>query len=162
VALILSRQNLPTLDRTKYASAAGVARGGYVLADPPGGAKPDVILIGTGSELSLCVTAYEQLTAAGKRVRVVSLPSWELFDQQDEAYRHSVLPPEVASRVAVEAGVSQGWERYLGPNGRFIGMTGFGASAPAPALFKHFNITVERIVAEAQVVAGLTTTKGAS
>jgi transketolase len=149
VALILSRHNLPTLDRSKYAPASGVARGGYVLADPPGGAKADVILIGTGSELSLCVGAYEQLTAAGKRVRVVSLPSWELFDEQDEAYRRSVLPPEVTARVAVEAGVSQGWEKYVGPTGRFVGMSTFGASAPVSALFKHFGFTVERVVAEA-------------
>jgi transketolase len=149
VALVLTRQNLPTLDRTKYASAAGLARGGYVLADPPGGAKPEVILIGTGSELSLCVGAYEQLTAAGKRVRVVSLPSWELFDEQDEAYRRSVLPPEITARVAVEAGVSQGWEKYIGQSGRFVGMSTFGASAPATALFKHFGFTVERVIAEA-------------
>ena len=149
VALILSRQNVPTLDRTKYAAASGVVRGGYVLADPPGGAKPEIIFIGTGSELSLCIAAYEQLTAARKRVRVVSLPSWELFDEQDEAYRRSVLPPDVANRVAVEAGIAQGWEKYIGPAGRFVGMTSFGASAPVAALYKHFNITVERIVAEA-------------
>lgn len=153
-ALVLSRQNVPTLDRTKFAPAAGTARGGYILADATAG-TPDVILIGTGSEVSLCVTAYEQLAAAGVRVRLVSMPSWELFDEQDQAYRDQVLPPAVTARVAVEAGLRMGWDKYLGPRGRFVGMSSFGASAPAGTLYKHFGITVERIVAEAQAaVAG--------
>jgi len=148
-ALVLSRQNLPTLDRTRYAPAAGAARGAYVLGDAAGG-KPDVILIGTGSELSLCVQAFEQLVAAGVKARVVSMPCWELFDRQDAAYRESVLPPGVTARLAVEAGIEQGWERYLGPAGRFVGMHGFGASAPAGALMKHFGFTVENVVAQAK------------
>ena len=110
VALILTRQALPTLDRTKYASAAGVARGGYILADAEGG-KPEVILIATGSEISLCVNAYEKLKQQGVRARVVSLPCWELFEHQDESYRNQVLPPEVTARVAVEQAASLGWAR---------------------------------------------------
>ncbi len=153
VVLVLSRQNLPTLDRAKFAPAAGTARGAYVLADAPGGA-PELILIGTGSEVSLCVQAHEQLTAAGIRARLVSMPSWQLFDEQDEAYRHSVLPPSVTARIAVEAGVEQGWEKYLGPQGKFIGMHGYGASAPAAAVFKHFGFTPENIVAQAKSLLG--------
>jgi transketolase len=117
------------------------------LAEAKGG-QPDVILIGTGSELSLCVAAYEQLAAEGVRARLVSMPSWHLFDEQDEAYRKSVLPPNVTARVAVEAGVEQGWEKYLG----FIGMTTFGASAPASDLFKHFGFTVDHVVSEAKAL----------
>jgi transketolase len=153
VVLVLSRQNLPTLDRTKFAPAAGTARGAYTLADAPGG-TPELILIGTGSEVSLCVQAYEQLTAAGIRARLVSMPSWQLFDEQDEAYRHGVLPPNVSARIAVEAGVEQGWEKYLGPQGKFIGMHGYGASAPAPAVFKNFGFTPENIVAQAKALLG--------
>ena len=149
VALVLSRQNLPTLDRSKFASAAGTAKGAYVLVDATNG-KPDVILIGTGSELTLCVQAYEQLTKEGVAVRVVSMPSFELFERQDSAYRNSVLPPSVLPRVAVEAGIRQGWEPYIGPSGRFVGMDSFGASAPAGVLYKHFGITAERVIAEAK------------
>jgi transketolase len=149
VALILTRQNLPTLDRTKYASASGLAKGAYVLADAAGG-KPRVILIGTGSEVSLCVAAYEQLTAQGVAARVVSMPSWELFEMQDEDYRRSVLPPDVTARVACEAAVRQGWDHYIGSTGRFVGMHTYGASGPGPACFKHFNITAEHVVAEAK------------
>jgi transketolase len=145
-ALVLTRQNLPTLDRTQFASAAGLQRGGYVLADAPGG-KPEVILIGTGSEVSLCVAAYEKLSAEGVKVRVVSLPSWELFDAQSAEYRDSVLPPDVTRRVAVELGVKQGWEKYIGRCGQFVGMCGFGASAPIGVLLKHFGITVENVTA---------------
>jgi len=152
-ALVLTRQNLPTLDREKYAPAAGVHRGGYVLADAPD-ALPEVILIGTGSELSLCVEAHEQLTAEGIKARVVSLPCWELFEEQSPAYRDEVLPPEVTARVGVEAGVALGWERYLGPAGRFIGMSGFGASAPYKELYEHFGITVENVVAAAKQILG--------
>ncbi|MGD0517498.1 MAG: transketolase [Thermoguttaceae bacterium] len=145
-ALVLTRQNLPTLDRTKYAAAAGLKRGGYILADAPSG-KPEVILIGTGSEVSLCVGAYEKLVAEGIQARVVSLPSWELFDEQPKEYRDSVLPPAVTRRVAVEAGVVQGWEKYIGDNGKFIGMSGFGVSAPVGVIMKHFGFTVENIIA---------------
>ena len=148
-ALVLSRQNLPTLDRARYAAAAGTARGGYVLADSPDG-PPQVILIGTGSELALCVAAYEQLAAEGVRARVVSLPCWELFDAQPDEYRREVLPPGVTARVAVELGIEQGWEKYLGPRGRFLGMCGFGASAPVGVLLKHFGFTVEHVVALAK------------
>jgi transketolase len=149
VALILTRQNLPTLDRAKYAAASGLARGAYVLADAEGG-KPEVILIGTGSEVSLCVEAYEKLKASGVKARVVSMPSWELFDEQDAAYQASVLPAEIEARVAVETGALQGWQKYLGPKGQFVGMKGFGASAPGGVLAKYFGFTVENVVAHAQ------------
>jgi transketolase len=148
-ALVLTRQNLPTLDRAKYASAAGVERGGYVLADAPDG-KPEVILIGTGSEVLLCMAAYEELAAEGVKARVVSLPCWELFDAQPAEYRDAVLPPGVTRRVAVELGVKQGWQRYIGRNGTFIGMCGFGASAPVGVLLKHYGFTVENVVAAAK------------
>ncbi|HEX7449891.1 MAG TPA: transketolase [Pirellulales bacterium] len=147
-ALVLTRQNLPTVDRGKYGSAAGVARGGYVLADA--GGRPDVLLLATGSEVALCLSAYEQLAAEGIKARVVSMPCWELFDEQDLQYREQVLPSGVTARVAVEAGVRQGWERYLGPSGRFLGMKGFGASGPAGQLFKHFGFTVENVVSLAK------------
>ncbi len=129
-ALVLSRQNVPTLDRTKYAAAAGASKGGYVLADAAGG-QPDVILIGTGTELPLCVEAYEKLTSEGVKARVVSLPSWEIFDAQPRSYRDEVLPPNVTRRVAVELGAEQGWCKYLGPNGRFLGMKSYGARRPS-------------------------------
>ncbi|MBU4270757.1 MAG: transketolase [Planctomycetes bacterium] len=144
-ALVLTRQNLPTLDRAKYAPADGLHRGGYVLADSPDG-RPEVILIGTGSEVSLCAAVYEKLLADGVQARVVSMPCWELFDVQPAEYREAVLPPEVTRRVAVELGVRQGWEKYIGPSGTFIGMSTFGASAPACTLLEHFGITVENIV----------------
>jgi transketolase len=152
-ALILTRQNLPTLDRTKYAAAEGLRRGGYVLADAPGG-KPEVILIGTGSEVSLCVDAYEKLAAEGIKARVVSLPCWQLFDAQPADYRDSVLPPTVTRRVAVEMGIKEGWEKYIGSSGSFIGMCGFGASAPAGALLKHFGFTAENVIAAAKKLCG--------
>ena len=151
--LVLSRQAMPTLDRSKYARASGVAKGAYVLADAPGG-KPDVILIGTGSELSLCVSAYEKLAAEGIQARVVSMPSWELFDKQETAYKESVLPPSVAARVSVEMGATFGWERYTGTKGRNIGMHRFGASAPIKDLLKYFGFTVDHVVAEAHAVLG--------
>jgi transketolase len=159
-ALVLTRQNLPTLDRAKYASAAGLERGGYVLADAPDG-KPEVILIGTGSEVSLCVAAYEKLAAEGVKARVVSLPCRELFDAQPADYRDAVLPPGVTRRVAVELGVKQGWQRYIGGNGTFIGMCGFGASAPVGVLLKHYGVTVENVVAAAKQI-GLRTTPASS
>jgi transketolase len=123
-----------------------------VLAEVERGAQPELILIGTGSEISLCVQAYERLIAEGVRARLVSMPCWELFDEQDDAYRDSVLPPGVTARIAVETGVRQGWDKYLGPGGGFIGMSGFGASAPASALFKHFGFTPENIVAQAKLL----------
>jgi transketolase len=150
VSMVLTRQALPTLDRNKYASATGVAKGGYVLGDSQG--KPDLIFIGTGSELSLCVAAYEKLTAEGIRVRVVSLPSWELFEKQTQAYRDSVLPPDVRARVSVEAGSVFGWERYVGLDGAILGMTTFGASAPAKELFKKYGFTVEHVLEAARGV----------
>jgi len=146
--LVLTRQPIPTLDRTKYAPAAGVAKGAYVLADSPGG-KPDVILIGTGSELSLCVDASEKLRAEGVKVRVVSMPSWEIFEEQDQSYKESVLPSDVTARVSVEMASTVGWARYTGLKGRNIGMHSFGASAPLKDLLKHFGFTVDKVVAEA-------------
>jgi transketolase len=149
VLLALSRQPLPTLDRSRYGSAEGVARGGYVLADAPGG-RPDVILIGTGSEVTPCLAAADRLAKDSIAVRVVSLPSWELFDQQDDAYRESVLPKAVAARVAVEAGAIRGWERYAGVDGAVIGMRRFGASAPLRDVMKAFGFTAEHIAAVAK------------
>jgi len=154
VTLVLTRQNLPTLDRTKYAPASGVAKGAYVLADAPGG-KPQVILLGTGSELSLCVEAYEKLKSEGIAARVVSMPSWSIFEEQDAAYKESVLPAEVTARVSVEMAATFGWERYTGSKGRNIGMHRFGASAPLKDLLKYFGFTVEKVVAEAHAaIAG--------
>jgi transketolase len=143
--IVLSRQNLPTLDRTKFAAAAGVAKGGYVLIDANDG-KPEFILIASGSEVGICVEAWERLTAAGKKVRVVSLPCFELFEEQPSEYREQVLPANVKKRIAVELGVEQGWKKYTGDQGIFIGMNYFGASAPAPQLMKHFGITSDNII----------------
>jgi transketolase len=143
-ALVLSRQAMPTLDRTRYAPASGVARGAYVLVDPSRG-EPEVILIGTGSEVSLCVAAYEQLTADGVRARVVSMPSWELFERQPEAYRESVLPPRIMARVAVEQASTFGWSAYVGPLGEVIGMHTFGASAPLKSLIEKFGFTPDAV-----------------
>jgi transketolase len=152
-ALILTRQALPTLDRTRYAPASGLARGAYVLADAPGG-KPDLLLLATGSEVSLCLAAHEQLTKAGVKSRVVSMPSWELFDDQTAEYRDTVLPPSVTARVAVEQASSLGWERYVGTRGRVIGMSTFGASAPLKELQKKFGFEPERVIAAAHEVMG--------
>jgi transketolase len=147
--LVLTRQALPTLDRTRYASAAGVARGAYVLADAKPG-TPEVILIGTGSEVGLCVEAYETLAREGVAARIVSMPSWDLFEAQDEAYRGSVLPPGVTARVSVEAASPVGWDRYVGRDGAKIAMNGFGGSAPAKDLFKKFGFTPDKVVAAAK------------
>jgi len=147
--LVLSRQRLPTFDRKRYASASGVARGAYVMADPESG-KPDVILIGTGSEIALCTEVYETLKQEGISARVVSMPSWELFEQQDQAYRDSVLPPEIAARVSVEAGSVIGWDRYVGMAGAKIGMHSFGASAPIKDLLTKFGFTPEKVLAAAK------------
>jgi transketolase len=152
-ALVLSRQAMPTLDRTKFAKASGVAKGAYVLSDAPGG-KPDVILIGTGSELALCVAAQEKLAAEGVQARVVSLPSFELFERQDAAYKESVLPSAVTARVSVEMASTFGWERYIGAKGRMVGMHTFGASAPLKDLLKKFGFTVENVVAAAKESMG--------
>jgi transketolase len=155
--LALSRQPLPTLDRSKYASAAGVARGAYVLADAPGAhseALPQVILIATGSEVSLAVEAHEKLRADGVRSRVVSMPSWELFECQSPEYRDSVLPPAVTARVAVEQGSTLGWERYVGSAGRVIGMKTFGASAPLKELQTRFGFEPDHVAAAAKELLG--------
>src|SRR5215510_13664579 len=148
IALILSRQPLPTVDRAKYAAASGLRQGGYVLADSDG--TPEVILMGTGSELQLCVAAHEQLKAQGVKSRVVSLPCWELFERQTQEYRDSVLLPAVRARVAVEAGTSLGWRRYTGIDGRIIARRDFGASAPLKELLKQFGFTVEKVVEAAR------------
>jgi len=145
VALILTRQALPTIDRSKYAAASGVAKGAYVLADPPSG-KPQVLLLATGSEVSLCMGAYEQLAAEGIAARVVSMPSWEIFGQQTDAYRDSVIPPDVTARVSVEQASTFGWQRFTGLAGERIGMHTFGASAPLKELQKKFGFTVESVV----------------
>ena len=147
--LVLSRQALPTLDRTRYAAATGVARGAYVLADAAGGA-PEIILIATGSELALAVAAHETLVAGGPRCRVVSMPSWDLFEQQDAAYRESVLPAAVTRRIAIEQASTFGWERYVGSAGRVVGMHTFGASAPLAALQRKFGFEPEGVVAIAR------------
>jgi transketolase len=151
--LVLSRQALPTIDRTRYASAEGVRRGGYVLADAEGG-SPEVLLLATGSEVSLCVEAYERLKQEGVRARVVSLPSWEIFEHQDREYRESVIPPEVTARVAVEQASSFGWHQYVGPEGRVIAMRTFGASAPLKELQKKFGFTVDAVVEAAREQLG--------
>src|SRR5881396_4180358 len=147
--LALSRQPLPTLDRSRYAPASGVTHGAYVLADTPGG-NPEVILIASGSEVGLAVQAHETLLAEGIRSRVVSMPSWDLFEHQAQEYRESVLPPEVQARVAVEQASTFGWERYVGDKGRVIGMTTFGASAPLKELQKKFGFEPDRVVAVAK------------
>src|SRR5208282_1023298 len=147
-ALALSRQPLPTLDRSKYAAASGVARGAYVLADAPDG-DPEVILIGSGSEVILCIQAHEKLLAEGVRSRVVSMPSWDIFEHQTREYRDSVLPPDVTARVAVEQASTLGWERYVGAEGRVIGMHTFGASAPLKELQNKFGFEPDRVVAVA-------------
>ncbi len=151
--LVLTRQAMPTFDRTKFAPAAGVAKGAYVLAEAPGG-KPDVILMGSGSEVSLCVEAGEKLNAAGIKARVVSMPSWELFERQDAAYKESVLPASVSARVSVEMASTFGWERYVGLKGKMIGMRSFGASAPLKDLLKKFGIEADKVVAAAKEVLG--------
>ncbi len=149
VALILSRQNLPTLDRNRYASAVGVSRGAYVLADPPQG-RPQILLMASGSEVPLCVEASERLQSEGIRARVVSMPSWELFESQDAGYREEILPPEVKARISVEQASTLGWARYVGIEGCTIGMETFGASAPLEALTEKFGFTTDRIVLEAK------------
>jgi len=150
-ALVLTRQNLPTLDRSKYA-AADVSKGGYILVDCEG--EPEVILMATGSELHIALAAHETLTADGVKSRLVSMPCCELFDEQDEAYRNSVLPASVTARVAVEAGIAQSWDKYLGFQGKFVGMSTFGASAPFQELYETFGITPEKVVEAARASIG--------
>jgi transketolase len=148
-ALILSRQKLPVLDRTLYAPAEELKRGGYTLWESSPG-TPDLILIGTGSEVHLALTAGEELSADGFHVRVVALPSWKLFDRQPLEYRESILPSTVRARIAVEAGITLGWEHYVGRDGITVGMNTFGASAPASVLYERFGITKKAIVAHAK------------
>jgi transketolase len=151
--MVLTRQAMPTLDRTKYAPVSGVTKGAYVLADAASG-KPDVILLASGSELGLCVAAYEKLTSEGVKARVVSMPCWELFEQQDAAYKESVLPGNVTARVSVEMESVFGWDRYVGPKGKSIGMHSFGASAPLKDLLKKFGFELDNVLAAVKEVLG--------
>jgi transketolase len=153
VVLVLTRQALPTVDRSKYASASGVAKGAYILAEAQGG-KPQAILMGTGSEVSLCLAAYETLTSQGVKVRVVSMPSWDIFEHQSREYRDSVLPPDVTARVSVEQASILGWDRYVGSKGKIIGMHTFGASAPLKELQKKFGFEPNAVVAAVKEVIG--------
>jgi transketolase len=147
--LVLTRQALPTIDRSKYAPAFGLAQGAYILADAPDG-KPDVLLLASGSEVAMCLEAHERFKAERIKTRVVSMPSWELFDDQPRAYRDSVLPPEVTARVSVEKASTFGWARYVGATGQSIGMHSFGASAPLKELVKKFGFTLEHVVGAAR------------
>jgi transketolase len=151
--MVFSRQAIPTLDRTKYAAASGTAKGGYVLADADGG-KPDVILMATGTELQWAVGAYEKLKAEGIKARVVSMPCWKLFDQQDAAYKESVLPSSVTARVSIEMAATLGWERYVGLKGKTIGMRTFGASAPLKDLLKKFGFDTDHVFTAAKELLG--------
>jgi transketolase len=146
--LIFSRQNLPVLDRSVYSAASGTQKGGYILWESA--PNPELILIATGSEVSLTLKAAQKLAENGTKVRVVSLPSWEIFDRQPREYHESVLPSAVTARIAVEAGIKLGWEHYVGMQGKIIGMETFGASAPAAVLYEKFGFTVEKIIATVQ------------
>ena len=152
VGLMLTRQNLPTIDREKYAPASGIARGAYVLADASDGATPDVILIGTGSEVPLVLEAHERLVAEGVRSRVVNMASWQLFQKEDDSYRDSVLTPACRRRLAVEAGVTLGWHRWVGDGGEVIGLDHDRASAPAAVLFDQFGFTADNVYARAKAL----------
>jgi transketolase len=148
VALILTRQHVPTLDRTKYAVADGLKYGAYVLteaAQDSSDANPDLILIATGSEVGLIVAAGEKLKEQGLKIRLVSMPSWELFEAQTQQYRDQILPPAIGARLAVEAGISQGWHRYVGPHGAVLGIDGFGASAPGDEMMAKYGFTVDNV-----------------
>jgi transketolase len=147
--IVLSRQDVPTFDRTKTAPAAGVQNGGYVLSDAPGGA-PQVVLIGTGSELSVAVAAQEQLAGLGVRARVVSLPCWEVFARQSREYRDQVLPPTLTARVSIEAGATFGWQRWVGDRGAVIGIDHYGASAPYKTIFKELGFTADNVAKTVQ------------
>jgi transketolase len=144
VALVLTRQNVPTLDRKQFAAAEGLRRGAYILADTPQG-EPRLILIASGSEVGLIVAAGQRLQEEKIPVRLVSMPSWELFEAQSQEYRDSVLPPSVHARLAVEAGVTQGWRRYIGDRGDVIGVDRFGASAPGPIVMREFGFSVDNV-----------------
>ena len=148
VALALTRQNVPTLDRTKFAAAEGLRKGAYILADAPSG-KPDIVLLATGSEVSLIVTAREKLAEQKVNARIVSMPSWELFDRQSREYRDAVLSPAIRARLAVEAGLPLGWHRYVGDNGDVIGIDRFGASAPGNVVMEKLGFTVSHVVERA-------------
>jgi transketolase len=152
--LALTRQNVPTLDRTVYASAEGVRQGAYILNPASANVQPDVILMATGSEVQLITAAEKKLAEQGLKVRLVSMPCWELFEAQTPEYRERVLPKAVTARVAVEMGVPLGWHKWVGPQGAVAGLERFGASAPAPRLIKEFGFTVERVVERALAVAG--------
>jgi transketolase len=151
VAMCLTRQGLPVIDQDKFAGAENLYKGGYALIAED---NPDVILMATGSEVQLAVSAHEQLAADGIKAQVVSMPSFELFEKQDQAYKDSVIPPAVKARVGIEAGIEQGWGRYLGDGGIFIGMSSFGISAPAAKCFERFGITLENVVAAAKKSVG--------
>jgi transketolase len=153
--IALSRQALPTFDRDKYASATGVARGAYVMTDAADGV-PEIILIASGSEVALVIQAHEALTADGIRSRVVSMPSWDIFEHQPQSYREEVLPPTVTARLAVEQGSTLGWSEYVGSRGRVIGMKTFGASAPLKELDRKFGFEPERVVSTAKEMLGRT------
>ncbi len=146
--LIFSRHNLPVLDRSVCAEASGARKGGYILWDSP--AKPELILIATGSEVAMTLSAAQKLAEEGISVRVVSLPSWEIFDRQPQEYRNKILPPQITARIAVEAGIKLGWEHYVGLSGKIIGMETFGASAPGPVLYEKFGFTADKIIAAAK------------
>ncbi|TMH14343.1 MAG: transketolase, partial [Betaproteobacteria bacterium] len=156
VLLALSRQDVATLDRSRCASAEGLRRGAYVLSDANGG-QPALILIASGSEVGLIVAAAERLQAEGVRVRCVSMPSWELFESQPRSYRDSVLPPHVSARLAVELGVAQGWQRYVGERGDMLGVERFGASAPAETVLREYGFSVDNVVARARKLLAATT-----
>jgi transketolase len=160
VVLALSRQALPTFDRTKYASAEGLRKGAYIMGDCEG--TPDIIFMGTGSEVQLCVGAYEQLKGEGVKCRCISMPSWELFEKQPSEYKDKLLPPEVKNRIAIEAGTTLGWKEYVGTHGRVIGRRDFGASAPIKDLWKHFGFTVDHVVEEAHSMLRGEPPKGSS
>jgi transketolase len=154
VGLMLTRQGLPTIDRTKYAAADGIARGAYVLADAADGGTPDLILIASGSEVAPALEAHERLVADGARSRLVNMASMQLFARQDAGYRESVLPAACRRRLAVEAGVTFGWDRWVGDRGEVIGLDRYGASAPAGTLFKEFGFTADDVYAKAKALAG--------
>ena len=154
-ALILTRQNVPTLDRKKYAPASGLEKGAYILADPAGG-DPEIILIATGSEVQLIATAADELRKKGVRARLVSMPCWEFFEEQSTTYRDMVLPPGIARRLAVEAASPLGWNRYVGPLGDIIGIESFGHSAPANVIMDRYGFTVDNVVARALRLMGST------
>jgi transketolase len=161
VGLILTRQKVPVIDRTIYAAATGLAKGAYVLAGD-GDPQPSVILIATGSEVSIALDAHHLLTADGVRSRVVSMPCWELFEQQPQAYRDAVLPPSVPARVSIEAASSFGWERYVGREGAILAVNRFGASAPGPIVMREFGFTPEHIVETAKALLNKRTARAES